>query len=164
MSPLTAKGELIITRLFNAPREKVFEAWVDPDHFKNWFGPHDSTMPTCRIEARPGGTIFFCHHFEGGNAVFKGERDIWIKGSYLEVVRPEKLVFALHFSDEAGNRVERPGFSSMESRIEVTFKGMGKQTEVVIRHTGLKADQGESEGWKQGLERLEEMLKQKVRK
>jgi len=159
MSPLSAAGELVITRLFGAPREKVFEAWIQPEHFRNWFGPRDATMPTCRLEARPGGTIFFCHHFEAGNVVFKGEKDIWIQGRYLEVVRPERLVFTLHFADKDGQVVERPGFSRGESRIEVTFQEKGNQTEVVIRQMGLKADQGESEGWRQGLDRLEEWLK-----
>lgn len=158
MSPLSATGELVITRLFNAPRETVWKAWTQAEHFKNWFGPFDSTMPSCRMEVRPGGTIHFCHHFEGGNAVFKGSRDIWVKGNYLEVVRPERLVFSVHFSDEADNIVKRPGFGP-ESKVIVTFREKGSQTEVVIRHTGLKSDQGESEGWKQGLDRLEEFLK-----
>ncbi len=149
---------LNIERLFDAPRDLVWEAWTQPEHFTRWFGPREATMPSCRMEARPGGTIFFCHHFDGGNAVFKGERDIWIKGSYLEVVRPERLVFTVHFSDKDGQVVERPGFSR-ESLIEVTFQESGSQTEVIIRQTGLKADQGESEGWRQGLDRLEELLK-----
>lgn len=158
MSPLSATGELVITRLFNAPRHMVWKAWTQPEHFVNWFGPWESTMPSCRMDVRPGGTIFFCHHFEGGNAVFKGLRDIWIKGSFLEVVRPERLVFTVNFSDKDGQVVERPGFSR-EGRVEVTFMGSENKTEVTIRHTGLKADQGESEGWKQGLDRLEELLK-----
>lgn len=158
MSPLSATGELVITRLFNAPREKVFEAWTQAEHFKNWFGPWESTMPSCQMDVRPGGTIFFCHRFEGGNAVFNGEKDIWIKGTYLEVAQPERLVFAFGFSDDKGNKVERPGFFMEESRIEVTFREMEGKTEVVIRQKGLKADQGESEGWKQGLDRLVELL------
>ena len=158
MSPLSATGELVITRLFNAPRDLVWEAWTQPEHFARWFGPWESTMPACRMDVRPGGTIHFCHHFEGGNAVFQGVRDIWVKGSYLEVVRPERLVFSVNFSDEEGNIVKRPGFGA-ESKVIVTFGEKGSRTEVAIRHTGLKADQGESEGWKQGLDRLEKLLK-----
>ncbi len=158
MSPLSATGELVINRTFEAPRDLVWKAWIQPEHFARWFGPRGSSMPSCRMEARPGGEIFFCHHFEGGLAAFGGEKDIWIQGRYLEVVRPERLVFSIYFSDKDGHVVERAGFSR-ESRVEVTFREKGRQTEVAIRQTGLKADQGESEGWKQGLDRLEELLK-----
>lgn len=158
MTPLSATGELVITRLFDAPRELVWKTWTQPEHFARWFGPWESTMPSCQMEVHPGGTIFFCHRFEGGNPVFKGEKDIWIQGRYLEVVRPERLVFTVYFSDEAGRRIERSGFG-LESKIEVSFKAKGSQTEVIIRQTGLVRDQGESEGWKQGLDRLEELLK-----
>ena len=86
-----------------------------------------------------------------------GRAGVWAKCLYEEVSKPGKLVFTLHFSDKEGRRVDRAGFSK-ESRIAVTFVEKGNQTEVTIRHTGLAADQGESEGWKQGLDRLTGLL------
>ena len=146
----TGAVELAITRVFDAPRELVFEAWTQAEHWQKWLGPHSATMPYCQMEAKPGGTLHFCHRLEDG-------QDIWVKCAYEEVSKPEKLVFTIHFSDKAGKLVERPGFSK-ESRVAVTFREKGSQTEVVIRHTGLAIDQGESEGWKQGLDRLTHFL------
>jgi uncharacterized protein YndB with AHSA1/START domain len=147
---LPASVELTLTRVFDAPRELVFEAWIQPEHFRRWFGPYGATIPYCQMEARPGGTLHFLHKLEDG-------QEVWIKGRYEEVSKPEKLVFTIHFSDKEGNRVDRSGFSK-ESRSSVTFVEKGSQTEVIIRHTGLAVDQGESEGWKQGLDRLVELL------
>ncbi len=142
--------ELVLKRVFDAPQELVFEAWIQPQHFRRWFWPHGSTMPFCQMEAWPGGALHFLHKLEDG-------QEVWIKGRYEEVSKPEKLVFTIHFSDKEGNWVDRPGFSK-ESRIAVTFEEKGSQTEVTIRHTGLAVDQGESEGWKQGLDRLTQFL------
>jgi hypothetical protein len=66
-------------------------------------------------------------------------------------------MLAVHFSDEAGRRVERPGFS-LETRFDVSFEEKDGRTKVTIRQTGPVADQGESEGWRQGLERLAQVL------
>jgi uncharacterized protein YndB with AHSA1/START domain len=152
MGSLSTGKELALTRLFNAPRDLVWKAWTQPEHFKNWFGPRGSSMPFCRMEARTGGSLHFLHRLEDG-------QEIWIKCRYEEVSAPARLVFTAHFSDAAGNRVERPGFF-LETRIEVTFREKGNQTEVIIHQTGLIADQGESEGWKQGLDRLDGVLSQ----
>jgi uncharacterized protein YndB with AHSA1/START domain len=142
--------DLRLVRVLKAPRSLVFDAWVQPEQFTSWFGPRGSSMPFCQMEARSGGSLHFLHRLDDG-------QEIWVKGNYEEVLKPERLVFTVHFSDKAGNRVERPGFS-METRIEVTFREKGVQTEITIHQTGLVADQGESEGWKQGLDRLAEIL------
>ncbi len=56
----TAEQELVLTRVFAAPRELVFEAWTDPEHLARWFGPRDSTLPFCKMDVRPGGVLHFC--------------------------------------------------------------------------------------------------------
>jgi uncharacterized protein YndB with AHSA1/START domain len=139
--------DLVITRVYDAPRALVFDAWTRPRHFARWFGPRGSTLPFCEMDVRPGGTLRFCHCLPGGD-------DIWVKGTYRDVVAPERLVFTVTFTDPAGNQIERPGFPR-ETRIAVTFAEQQGRTTVTVRHSGLVRDQGELLGWTESLDRLE---------
>ena len=145
-------GDLVITRDFGAPRELVFRAWTEAEHFARWFGPRGATLPFCRLDARPGGRLHYRHHFQGGEM-----DDVWVAGFYREVVAPERVSFTAFFSDEAGNRVERPGFPA-EMAITVTLAEHGGVTRLTARHTGLVTDQGEVQGWSESLDRLAEHL------
>jgi uncharacterized protein YndB with AHSA1/START domain len=143
-------GELVLTRVFDAPRALVFRAWTEPEHFARWFGPHGSTLTLFRMEVRPGGAFHYRHRFPD-------HEDVWVAGRYLEVAPPERLAFACWFSDGEGSRVDRPGFPA-EMRIDVTLAERGGGTEVTIRQTGMARDQGEVQGWRESLDRLEAML------
>jgi uncharacterized protein YndB with AHSA1/START domain len=146
-------GVLVITRLFDAPRHIVFKAWTEPEHFARWFSPKDSTMPFCKMDVRAGGVLHFCH--------LHGHEKVWVKGTYHEVADPERIGFTCFFSDEAGNRIERPGFPT-EMRIEVAFAEEAGKTIITIWHHGLVLDQGEVQGWAESLDRLEGYLKPSV--
>ena len=79
--------ELVITRVFNAPRELVFRAWTDPDHIRKWFGPKDHPATRMAMDVRPGGRWRGClRSTETGN-------DLWLGGVYREIAPPERLVF-----------------------------------------------------------------------
>lgn len=145
-------GVLVITRLFDAPRDVVYGAWTDPEQFARWFGPHGSTMPDCKMDVRPGGVLHFRHRHH-----FTEIEDVWVSGVYREVVAPERIAFDFHFSDEEGNRVDRPGFPK-DSQVAVSFVDLDGMTRVTIRHYGLIVDQGEVQGWIEGLDRLQELL------
>jgi uncharacterized protein YndB with AHSA1/START domain len=93
-----AGQELVLTRVFEAPRALVFQAWTRAEHFVRWFGPPGVELPFCELDARPGGVIHFCHQFG------KGER-LWVKGVFREVLPPRRLVFTHGFVDAEG----RPG-------------------------------------------------------
>jgi uncharacterized protein YndB with AHSA1/START domain len=149
--PEVAVGaELVITRVYDAPRTLVFDAWTQPRHFARWFGPRGSTLPFCEMDVRPGGVMRFCHCLAGGE-------DLWVKGIYRDVVAPERLSFSTVFTDPAGNQIERPGFPR-ETRIVVTFAEQRGSTTVTVRHTGLVRDQGELLGWTESLDRLEALF------
>jgi uncharacterized protein YndB with AHSA1/START domain len=143
-------GELVMTRVYPAPRALVFRAWTQAQHFAQWFGPHGTTLPHCTLDARPGGSLHFLHRHANGD-------DVWIAGRFHEVAPPERLAFGTWFSDASGGRVERPGFG-LESTITVTFAEHADGTQVTIRQSGLLADQGEVEGWTETLDRLAEHL------
>ena len=82
---MSADRELVITRLINAPREKVYRAWTDPELLKQWFAPKPYTTPIVEIDVRPGGSAYFVMRGPDG-------KDMPNRGVYLEVVPNEKLV------------------------------------------------------------------------
>jgi uncharacterized protein YndB with AHSA1/START domain len=142
--------ELSIEREYAAPRELVYRAWTEPEHFARWFGPRGSTLTHLTMDVRAGGELHFCHRFED-------HEDLWIKGVY-DVVEPEERIgITFYFSDEAGGRRARPGFP-VETNVVVIFEEGDGRTRMTIRQTGLRRDQGEVEGWREGLDRLGEYL------
>lgn len=82
----TSDRELVLTRIINAPREKVFKAWTDPHLLKQWFAPLPYTTPVAETDVRPGGSSLIVMRGPDGN-------DSPNKGVYLEVVENERLVF-----------------------------------------------------------------------
>ena len=94
-----SEDTITITRVFDAPRERVWQEWVEPDAFADWFGGPQSEVPldTVSMDVRPGGawraTMF------GGPQ----RREIHWDGEYHEVVEPERLVFTI--SDQPGEEL-----------------------------------------------------------
>jgi uncharacterized protein YndB with AHSA1/START domain len=129
--------EIAITRVFDAPRDLVFQAWTEPKHFAAWFGGPQATVPleTTSMDARPGGgwTVTMLKAGpEGADLTFYGE--------FVEVVRPERLVLTM---------ADRPG--DARELITVTFTDLGGKTEMAFRQTGGNLSAAEyaaaKEGW-----------------
>jgi uncharacterized protein YndB with AHSA1/START domain len=80
-----AEHELVLTRLIDAPREKVFRAWTEPELIKQWFAPHPWTTPSAATDVRPGGSSLIVMRSPEG-------KDFPNRGIYLEVVKNERLV------------------------------------------------------------------------
>ena len=77
--------KIVMTRVFDAPRRLVFEAWTSPEHLPHWLlGPEGWTMPVCEIDFRPGGAWHFVWRHSDG-------REMEMRGSYREVAPPERL-------------------------------------------------------------------------
>ena len=78
--------EIVMTRVFDAPRRLVWEAWTNPEHLPHWMlGPDGWTMPVCEIDLRPGGSWHFLWRRADGT-------EMGMRGLYKEVVPPERLV------------------------------------------------------------------------
>lgn len=148
--------EMVITRLFDAPRELVWKAWTDPQQIAQWWGPHGFTNPLCEWDARPGGAILI--HMRGP----KGSPFDFImpmKGKFHEVLAPERLVFT-------GSAIEdKMGNAQLEVHNTVTFaENNGKTTLTVYAKVvkvlpgAAQALAGMEEGWSQSLERLAALL------
>lgn len=161
-----ASAEIVIQRLFRAPRQLVYEAWTTKEHFARWFGPRDFAVEVYRLEARPGGSIHFCHRFPDG-------RSLWVKGSFLEAEPPSRLVLTAGFVDEAGRPAAHPMFPDwpLEARVltTVTLESDAQGTLMTIRQVveptalanvePVKTERRMArEGWDETLERLAEAL------
>jgi uncharacterized protein YndB with AHSA1/START domain len=81
----TDDRDLVLTRLIDAPREKLFRAWTEPELLKQWFAPKPYTTPVAELDVRPGGASLIVMRGPDG-------QDLPNRGVYLEVVRNERLV------------------------------------------------------------------------
>jgi len=130
-------GDEVISRVFGAPRGLVFEVWTKAEHFTCWFGPHGAEVVSCEIDARPGGIIRFGHRFPEGTTLH-------LKGTFVEVVLDERLVFTFGFVDEHGHPVRHPMFPDwpLDVSIETTviLDDVGDGTRVRVAHRVLPPD------------------------
>lgn len=87
---ITTPGDrlIVVTRLFDAPRVLVFEAWTKAEHIRHWWDPSGMPLAVCEIDLRPNGA------FRWVNCAPDGGEGHSFSGIYREIVRPEKLVFA----------------------------------------------------------------------
>jgi uncharacterized protein YndB with AHSA1/START domain len=150
--------ELIIERIFDAPRELVFKAWTEPDRMMRWWGPKGFTTPFCKIDLRVGGTILSCMRSPEG-------KDYWNTGVYREIVEPERIVCTDSFADEQGNVVPAshygmPGDWPLEMLVTVTFEEYEGKTKMTLRHVGHPSiiEQDASAGWNESFDKLAEEL------
>src|SRR5438105_4372156 len=90
--------EILMTRIFDAPRSLVFKAWTSPEILARWWGPRSFTLPNCTVDPRPGGAYSF--HMRGPN----GDR-YRSQGTFLDVVEPERIVFRGSWVDDNGNPI-----------------------------------------------------------
>src|SRR5258706_1802173 len=91
-SETAMEREVVITRVFDAPRELVFKAWTDPERLKRWYAPKGCTTQFLKLDFRQDGTFHSCIRSPEGH-------ECWCKGTYHEIVVPEKIVFTVEISD-----------------------------------------------------------------
>ena len=142
-----AERELVITRVFDAPRELVFEVWTDPRHAKAWWGPKNYPVTHLEMDVRPGGAWRHClTSTENG-------RELWQGGVFREVVAPERLVFTFAWEEE--------GERGLETLVTVTFAAEGRKTRMTFRQTPFRSIEerdGHRGGWSSSFDRLDAHL------
>ena len=155
-----AERELVITRVFDAPRDLVFKAWTEPDRVMRWWGPNGFTTPFCTIDLRPCGVFHHCMRSPEGH-------DFWSKGIYREIVAPERIVCTDFFADEEGNPVPPTHYGMSldwpaEALITVTFAEHEGKTKLALQHAVGSAPASErdmcQQGWAESFDRLAEYL------
>ena len=138
-SAVTEKqAEVVATRVFDAPRERVFEVLTKPEHIQKWWGPYGVGIATVEIEPRPDGQLFVAERWPDGSMNY-------FSGIVREVTPPSRVVYAFHFVDEKRRRVslERaavPPDWRGEIAQEVTLEAEGPRTRVTIRLTGFPSE------------------------
>lgn len=147
----TSERAFMMERVFDAPRELVFDAFSKAEHLKHWWGPKDWTLPVCTIDFRPGGVWHYCMKSPDG------QYEAWGKAVYQEIVRPERIVYTDYFSDAEGNINE----DLPQTVGTVEFIEQGGKTKVAMRaeyptHEDLQKvlDMGMEEGIRQTWDRL----------
>lgn len=151
MSKNTEERQVVITRLLKAPRELVWNAWTNPKHVVNWWGPNGFTNTIHEMEVKPGGVWSFIMHGPDGT-------DYPNRIVFEEVVKPERLTYS-HGSDKDD---DPHSFS-----VTVTFAAQGDQTELTMSSLFKTKEArdfvvknfGAIEGGKQTINKLEEYLK-----
>jgi uncharacterized protein YndB with AHSA1/START domain len=135
------------TRFYPVARERVFACWTQAEHLTQWFGPRGFSLHSCEADARPGGIFRLCMRAPGG-------KDYWVRGSYREVVSPERLVIDCRAEDENGveqlDEVIRAWFAVESGGTKLTLQafagGSGARAAAMLA--------GMEQGWSETLDRL----------
>ncbi|MBF0290571.1 MAG: SRPBCC domain-containing protein [Nitrospinae bacterium] len=161
---LSNDKELVLKRVFNAPKEIVFKAWTDADRLIRWWAPKGFTTTSLKVDLRTGGAFLYCMRSAEG-------QDFWGRGVYREIIEPKLIVYTDSFSDEKGALVEpshygmNPAFPS-ETLVTVRIIERKGKTEVTLRHAvpvSIPERSGMEQGWGEMLDQLaEELEKEKT--
>jgi uncharacterized protein YndB with AHSA1/START domain len=147
---LPSEREICFTRMFDWPRSLVFEAWTNPEHFREWWGCAGSSMGVCEMDVRVGGKWHFeMHMADGSKHPFHGV--------YREVLPPERLVYTECY--------EMPKIGSPEWLTTITFEDVNGRTKLTHRllHKSVEMRNGHLQagmetGTVETLNRLDEHL------
>jgi uncharacterized protein YndB with AHSA1/START domain len=144
---------VVVERLFDAPKELVWQMWTDPEHFKKWYGPQGFSVPVADMTLRVGGKRLVCM------ASPDGSMKMWTTGEYTEIVPTDRLVYTESPADEHGNVVSpaamgMPDGYPMTTEVTVLLEDAAGQTKMVMTHAGVPADSGAAGGWEQAFDKL----------
>jgi uncharacterized protein YndB with AHSA1/START domain len=132
--------ELVITRVFDAPRDLVFKAWTEPERLAHWWGPEGFTLPLLEIDMRPGGAWRACMRAPDGTNFAQ-------HGVCRELVPPERLSFTSIWDSDPEH----------EMLVTVDFTERGKKTEITLRQRLFKSVESRDShrsGWSSSFNRL----------
>jgi uncharacterized protein YndB with AHSA1/START domain len=146
----TKKGHtLVIEREFAAPRELVFQAWTTGAMAKKWWGCNEYPASHMEMDARPGGLWRGCLKADDG-------KEIWLGGKFIEVSRPERLVFTF-----VRDAVPDAGIEPVDTQVTVAFTEQNGRTLMKFRQeffASAELRDSHNTGWSTSLERLAGLL------
>ena len=156
--------EFVISRVFDAPRDLVWQAFTDPERMKQWWGPKGVTVVHSKMDLRPSGTYHYAMRTPDGTVM-------WGKFVYREITPPSRIVFVNSFSDEAGGVTRHPMAPNwpLQMLSAFTFEAEGAKTRFTVKWSPLNATDEEKatfaaghdsmqQGWSGTLEQLEAYL------
>jgi uncharacterized protein YndB with AHSA1/START domain len=160
--------EIVLTRVLDAPRELVWEAWTVAAHLSKWFAPPGIAVTDCMIDLRPGGVIRFTHEATDGSGL-----KVAVHGAFEEIVPQQRLVMRFGFVDARGEPAAHPLVPDwpLHARLitEVTLADRSGKTELTVRQRVVPPEAAASagvqkerklarEGWHLTLDRLAALL------
>lgn len=153
------KYAAVIERTFDAPIERVWTAWTDPESVKKWWGPAGFTAPVAESDFRVGGRYLNCMRSADG-------KDYYSTGAYREIVPYKRISFLDSFSDAEGNVVPASYYGMDEDLptvmiVTVTFADEYGQTRVRLHHqvvTDEAVKRDMVKGWNESLDKLGKLL------
>jgi uncharacterized protein YndB with AHSA1/START domain len=138
--------EIVMSRVFDAPRELVFEAHSKCEHLRHWWGRGNPL--DCEMDFRPGGTYRFVEHAPDGN-------DYAFRGEYREIVAPERIVYTFEFEGMPGHVcVDTLVLEERDGKTTLTATSV---FDTVEERDGMLAS-GMEEGANESLDHLAELL------
>jgi uncharacterized protein YndB with AHSA1/START domain len=147
---------MVVTRVFDAPRELVWKAWTEPKYVMQWWGPKGFTCPACDMDFRVGGKSLLCMKMPDG-------QEFWNAVEYHEIVLHEKIVSSMYFSDSKGNKIEPEELGNEHEAIDgaydvTLFEDLGNG-QMRLTHIGNEPmesakDSGQFEGWVETLDKI----------
>lgn len=157
---VTKQGtDLTITRVFDAPLERVWQAWTDPEQLKLWWGPKNFTAPIIKLDFRVGGKYLYCMRDPDG-------KDYWSTGTIQEIVPLKKLVYSDSFADEQGNIVTAAYYGMVDDMPEVMtvtvlFEQLAGKTKMTLIHAGFPPSESKDmagAGWNESFDKMASSL------
>jgi uncharacterized protein YndB with AHSA1/START domain len=158
------QAHVVISRVFNAPRNLVWKAWTEAEHLAKWWGPKGFTVSVASFDFRPGGMFHYSMNGPGG-------QPMWGKFVYREIVALEKIVFINSFSDPQGGYTRNPWIPKwpLEVLNNQTFTEQAGQTTVTLEGGPINCTPEEEQlfadnrqnmtiGFKGTFEQLDELL------
>jgi uncharacterized protein YndB with AHSA1/START domain len=144
---LPSDREILMTRVFDAPRDLVFDAFSQPELLKRWFGPHGWTLEVCDVDHRVGGSFRFVLRGPDGS-------QMGMHGVYREIVRPERSVHMESFDDYPGESQVTGVFREQDGKttLTVTVLYSSKEVRDIVLKSGMEHGAAES------YDRLAELL------
>jgi uncharacterized protein YndB with AHSA1/START domain len=106
--------EILLTRIFDAPRAAVFEAWTKPEHVKHWWDPSGVPLYACEIDLRPNGAFRWVNRAHGEEHSFAG--------TYREIAAPERLVFTVKIFPSRPDPLATLLFSEEGNKTKLTMR------------------------------------------
>ncbi|HEY9733832.1 MAG TPA: SRPBCC family protein [Drouetiella sp.] len=160
------KEVFVINRSFDAPLETMFDVWTSREHIARWMPPTGCEMEFIKCDIKPGGNTFYCMTGENGLKMFG-------RAHYLEIERPNRIVYTQQFCDEHENLARHPmaptwpatmlttvEFSAEgpeQTRVTVTWECFGDTTAEELA-TFVQARDGMAQGWTGSMDKLEAYL------
>jgi uncharacterized protein YndB with AHSA1/START domain len=141
-----------ISRVFDAPRDRVWKAWTEPERLKQWWGPRGFKTHTCTVDLRPGG---FFHY---GMTAPDGA-EVWGRFLYREIVPPERMVVIVSFSDRELGVTRHPWTPQWPLQIlsTMTLEALAeKKTRVSIQWVPYEATEEERRTFFEGRDSMQQ--------